>query len=96
MSFWRKWFGGGGGSAEAAAQAPAPTQEHKGFVIHATPFLEGGQHQVSGRITKATETGEREHRFVRADRLASRDDAIDMIFRKGRQIIDERGDRIFD
>lgn len=94
MSFWRKLFGGGGGDAAPAGKAP--TQEHKGFVIHAEPFAEGGQHQVAGRITKETDGTTREHRFIRADRFSSRDDATDMAFRKGMQIIDERGDRIFD
>jgi hypothetical protein len=32
---------------------------------------------------------------VRADRMSSKDDLISMALGKGRQIIDEQGDRIF-
>jgi hypothetical protein len=96
MSFLKKLFGLGGGDDAAAPGKPAGTQEHNGYVIHATPFVEGGQHQVCGLITKEIDGTKREHRFIRADRFASRDDAVDMIFRKGRQVIDERGDKIFD
>lgn len=96
MSFLKKLFGLGGGSGAAAPAAPAATQEHDGYLIEATPFLEGGQHQVCGTISKEIDGVRREHRFIRADRLASRDDAVDMTFRKARQIIAERGPRLFD
>ena len=38
----------------------------------------------------------KEHRFVRADRFASPDEAAEFALQKARKIIDERGERVFD
>jgi hypothetical protein len=38
----------------------------------------------------------REHRFVRADRFASLEEAADFALHKACKIIDERGERVFD
>ena len=37
----------------------------------------------------------KEHRFVRADRFAGLDDAVEVSLRKGQQIVDEQGEKIF-
>jgi hypothetical protein len=37
----------------------------------------------------------KEHSFVRADRFTSLDEAADIAVAKGRQIIDEQGEKIF-
>jgi hypothetical protein len=37
----------------------------------------------------------KEHKFIRADRFASIDDAADTALRKGRQLVDEQGEHIF-
>jgi hypothetical protein len=37
----------------------------------------------------------KEHRFVRAEKHPSRDDAVTFSVFKGKQIIDEQGSRIF-
>jgi hypothetical protein len=95
MSFLRKLFGLGG-SAVPASEKPTATQEHAGFVIRATPMSEGGQFQVCGVIACEVDGTAREYRFIRVDRFANRDDAVSMIFQKGRQIIDERGLKVFD
>lgn len=93
MSFWKKLFGAGGAaSAEEPAGEPV---DHKGFTIRATPFVEGGQYQTCGVISKEIDGEVKEHRFVRADRFASKDDAVDVTLRKARQVIDEQGERIF-
>lgn len=92
MSFWKKLFGGGGAPKEEPAAEPV---EHKGFLIRPAPFVEGGQYQTCGVITKVIEGETKEHRFVRADRFASRDDAVEVTLRKARQLIDEQGERIF-
>ena len=36
------------------------------------------------------------HRFIRAETHASKDDAAAFAISKGKQIIDERGDKIFE
>lgn len=94
MSFLKKLFGGGGG-AEATAK-PAGEAEHRGFIIKATPFkADGGQYQTCGIISKEVDGVVKEHKFIRADRFASLEDVVTLTLNKGRQIIDEQGDRIF-
>lgn len=98
MSFLKKLFGGGGGNAAEGAEdgAKALKQvEHKGFVIRATPFKSDGQFQTCGVISKEVDGVAKEHRFIRADRFASIDDAVDVSIRKGQQMIDEQGERMF-
>jgi hypothetical protein len=93
MSFFKKLFGGGK-SAEPEA-AKGPTLEHMGFLIRATPFRDGGQFQLSGVIEKEIAGELKTHRFIRADKFPSFDDAAQFALTKGRQIIDERGDAMF-
>jgi hypothetical protein len=96
MSFLKKLFGGGGGGSESAAETkPLKQIEHKGFTIRATPFKAEGQFQTCGVISKQVGGVDKEHRFIRADRFASIDDAVDVAIRKGQQMIDEQGERMF-
>lgn len=90
MSFWKSLFGAGSG-----ASAPARTAEHNGFTIEAAPYPEGGQYQCAGTISKTIGGEVKTHRFVRADRFGTLDEAADFALMKGRQIIDQQGDRIF-
>ncbi len=92
MSFFKKLFGGGGA---AKADAAAKQAEHKGFTIEARPYKEGGQFQLAGVISKEIDGVRKEHKYIRADRFTSRDDAADIALAKGRQIIDEQGERLF-
>ncbi len=91
MSFLKKLFGGG---AEKEA-APAKSLEYKGFTIAATPYKDSGQYQTCGVISQEKEGVRREHKFIRADRFASFDEAVEFSFSKGRQIIDQQGGRLF-
>ena len=93
MSFLKRLFGGG--ADDGAPAAPAKQVEHNGFVIRATPYKEGGQYQTCGVIAKEIDGAAKEHRFIRADRFASLDDAVEVTIRKGQQMIDEQGDRLF-
>jgi hypothetical protein len=91
MSFLKKLFGGG-----AAASEPAGASvEHKGFTIRATPYKEGGQFQLCGLIEKEIGGEKKQHRFVRADRFMSLDEAESFALAKGQQIVDEQGERVF-
>ncbi|MBV9219696.1 MAG: hypothetical protein JOY94_09790 [Methylobacteriaceae bacterium] len=97
MSFLKSLFGrksAGGGDAPAAA-ATVKQLEYKDFLVRAAPFRAEGQFQTAGVIEKEVEGVRKEHRFVRADRFASIDEAADFALTKGRQIIDERGERLF-
>jgi hypothetical protein len=90
MAFWSKWF-----SPAAPEPKPGTSAEYKGYAIAATPFKDNGQYQLCGVIAKDIDGVRKEHRFIRADRFASIDDANDIALSKARQIIDEQGDRIF-
>ena len=94
MSFWKSLFGGksesGSGPAKAVREA-----EHKGYRIEAAPYAEAGQFQVAGTISKEIGGERRVHRFVRADRFTTIDEAAEFAIMKGRQIVDQQGDRIF-
>lgn len=93
MSFWKKLFGGN----ESASSEPkaAGQAEHKGFLITATPFKQGGEYQTCGVVSKEIDGVVKEHKFVRADRFAALDDVVSITLNKGRQLIDEQGDRLF-
>jgi hypothetical protein len=96
MSFLKSLFGRRGGDA---AEVPTPAGEplmHNGFTIQATPYKSGGEYQTAGVISKEIDGVRREHHFVRAERHASREAAIAFALTKGRQIIDERGEHVFD
>jgi len=94
LSFWKSLFGfGRKQSGEAAAKAKQA--EHKWFTIEARPYQDGGQYQTAVVISKDVGGVRREHKFVRADRFTTLDDAVEFCLSKGRQIVDEQGDRLF-
>jgi len=96
MSFLKRLFGlASDNGAEAAAPAVAAETEHNGYTIRATPFAEEGQYQTCGVISKEIDGVMKEHRFIRADRFPSADDAAAHSLRKGKQLVDEQGDAIF-
>ena len=86
-------FGGRGGSESREPFAPAV--EYAGYRIRPTPYRTDGRYQTAGIIEKDGPEGVKEHRFVRAETHESREDAIAFSISKGKQIIDERGDRVF-
>ncbi len=93
MSFWSKLFGGG--APKAAEAGPTREVEHDGFTVRAEPYKsEGGQYQLAGTISKEVGGVRKEHRYVRADRFGSADDALEFSLAKGRQIVDQEGERI--
>lgn len=91
MSFFSKLFGGG----KAAEPVEAEAVEYKGFRIHPAAQPQGGQWLTAGVIRKEIDGVTKEHRFVRADTHPSPDGANAFAVVKGRQIIDEQGERIF-
>ncbi|PSJ58282.1 HlyU family transcriptional regulator [Pseudaminobacter soli (ex Li et al. 2025)] len=94
MSFLKRLFGGGS-EASKTSETAVKEIEHNGFRIRATPYKEGGQFQTCGIISKEIDGTMKEHRFIRADRFASLDDAVDVSFKKGKQLIDEQGETLF-
>ena len=95
MSFWKNLFGGGSSNAEPAGDKVLGEESHKGFLIKAIEMRAGSEYQLAGTIEKEIGGELKTYKFVRADRMSSKDDLISMALGKGRQIIDEQGDRIF-
>jgi hypothetical protein len=90
--FLRRLFGGKSGGGET----PGEAVEYNGYRIRPAPFRAEGQFQTAGTIEKDFPEGAKEHRFIRAEKHASKEDAETFAVTKGKQIIDELGDRIFD
>src|SRR5262245_1839302 len=89
--FFRGLFGG-----LSAAEPPAEAAEdYKGFTILPAPHRQGGQWTTEAVITKVVEGTTKEHRLIRADLFAARDDAIAASLTKAKRTIDEQGDKIF-
>jgi len=92
MSFWKTLFGSGSAPKEAATP---PGEDYKGFTLRATPMPVGSEFQLSGQIEKTIGGELKVHKFVRADRLSSRDEAVNFALAKARLIVDEQGERVF-
>jgi hypothetical protein len=97
--FLGKLFGGGrsGGGGDASGETPlGEAIEYNGYRIRPAAFRAEGQFQTAGVIEKDFPDGMKQHRFIRAERHASADEAASFAITKGKQIIDQLGDRIFD
>jgi hypothetical protein len=93
MGIFGKLFGGR--DTAAVAEASDAATEYKGFSIRPAPQKQGSGWLLAGVISKPSADGLKEHRFVRADTFAGRDEAAAFAITKGKQIIDEQGDRLF-
>ncbi len=95
MSFFKKLFGGGSASSEPAGDKVMGEESYKGFVIKAIEMKAGAELQLAGLIEKDFGGELKTYRFIRAERMASRDDLVALALSKGRQIIDEQGEQIY-
>jgi hypothetical protein len=92
MSFFKKLFGGEKKPAEAIVGA---SESYEGVTLSARPIPEGDQWRLAGAIEKPHGDEVLSRSFVRADLFSSREQAESFALRKARQIVDERGDRLF-
>jgi hypothetical protein len=86
-------------TAGVVSEGPAsrlPAETYKDFTIQPMPRKQGSQWLTAGIISKDGEEGRREVEFIRSDLFASREDAATCALAKGRLIIDEQGERMFD
>ena len=91
MSILKKLF-----SVGRASDAKEPlTEVYKGYTIRAMPEAAGDQYRLAGEITHQAETGLLVRTFLRADLFPGREQAEQFCLSKGRQIIDEQGERLF-
>lgn len=94
-AIWSRLVGGGAG--EGAAASPAlESVEYNGYRIRPAPYRTKDQYQTAGVIEKDFPDGVRTHEFVRAETHPGRDEAASFAIAKGKQIVDQQGDRIFD
>lgn len=88
MSLLKKLFGGGG--------SPEPKGEtYKDFRIIPTLQKESDGYRLSARIEKDVDGETKTHSLIRADTIASHEDAVAATIAKARQVIDEQGDGLF-
>ena len=95
MSFFKKLFGGGATNAEPAGDKVMGEESYKGFVIKAVEMKAGSELQLAGLIEKEIGGELKSYRYIRAERMASREDLVALALMKGRQIIDEQGEHIY-
>jgi hypothetical protein len=95
MSFLKTLFGIRDRAAKPAEEA-AKQLDYKGFLIYAEPYGVGSQFQTAGRIERVVDGQLRSQPFIRADQFGSAEEAADYTLRKGCQIIDEQGMKLFD
>ncbi len=93
--FLRRLTGAGGAAEDSTLQPQGPAVEYEGYAIQPAPRREGRQWLTAGLITKAFPDGVKEHRFIRAETHPNQDEARTFAIVKAKQIIDERGDRLF-
>ena len=87
-------LGAGSGSAPAAPAQPAV--EYKGYRIQPAPIAESGGYRTAGTIEKDMADGVRRHAFVRADTSTTLAGAVEFSIAKGKLIVDQLGDRMFE
>lgn len=87
----KRLFGGG-----EKAPAVAASEDYNGYRIEAIPRREDQGWRVAGRIAREVDGTVKSHEFIRADLYPGKDDAVGVCLQKGRKLVDERGDRLFD
>jgi hypothetical protein len=95
MSFLKTLFGWGSSSDKGDGAAAHAAEEYEGFVIRPAPYAAEGQYQTAGTIEKEVAGVRREHKFIRAERHPSLEEAVKFTLIKARQIVDEQGERMF-
>ena len=95
MSFLKRIFGGAPANPGGEGDRVVAEEEYQGHRIEAMPMKEGGQWRLRARVSKAFGDGTLQHDVIRADLFQSAEDAARHALAKGRQVIDESGDRLY-
>ncbi len=69
--------------------------DYKGFIISAIEMKSGSEFQLFGKIEKEINGELKIKEFIRADKLSSIEEVRRFTHKKGRQIIDEQGEKLF-
>lgn len=92
-SMLKKLLGGGG--AAPVDEDPGEAIDYKGYQIFLKARPVDGLYGVGGLIRREIDGEVREHLFIRADQLPSREQCDEVTLQKARQTIDQLGDEIF-
>jgi hypothetical protein len=92
--FFRSLMGSDGGDSEAPAGGE--TVVYNGYSIAPACRKQGSQWLTAGVITKPFGDDVKEHHFIRADLHANKQDAEACAVMKGKRIVDEQGDAMFE
>lgn len=65
------------------------------YKIEALEWKQDSELLLAGKIYKAFDGVEKEKLFIRSDRMHTKDQAVTSAIAKGKQIIDQDGDRLF-
>ena len=95
MSFLKKLFGSGA-SHDGGSGPKADPVQYDGFLIYPEPIKEGAVYRIAARIEKDFEGEMKSQNLVRADTVNAIEAANDMSVNKAKQVINERGDKLFD
>ena len=93
--FFSRLMGGGGGADEGTQAPRLETVDYNGYRIRPAPYKAASGFQTAGVIEKDFPDGVKEHRFIRSETHPTRDGAAAFAIVKGREIIDQQGDRMF-
>ena len=98
MSFLKSLFGGrpSAETGDGGKEILGDPVDYNGFVIRAAPFKSDGQYQTAGIVAKDVSGVHKEHRFIRADRHNTLNDALEFSLVKAKKLVDELGERMFD
>jgi hypothetical protein len=86
MGILSRLFGSSGNAASTGKML-----EYNGFTIAAAPFKSANGWQLAGEIFKDGKS----HKFIRADQFASKDEAEEFAITKGKVIVDQMGEAMF-
>ena len=89
-------FGSSGAASHEKHDAVCDSEQYKGFLIEAAPMEEAGQYRTAGSISKEVDGVLKKSRFIRADNSPDQSQAASHALAKGRQIVDEQGDRLLE
>lgn len=94
--FFKKLFGGSDESEAVDPASAEPNEVYKGVEIRANPAKEaGGQWRIAGTVTKEIDGEPVMRRFVRADLVQDKSEAIVTSVNKAKLIIDQNGEGIW-
>jgi len=98
MSFLKSLFGGRSAaqSGDGGKEILGDPVDYNGFIIRAAPFKSDEQYQTAGIVAKNVSGVHKEHRFIRADRHNTLNDALEFSLVKAKKLVDELGERMFD